>query len=152
MDKLDTQILKALTKDAQESFLSISKKIGASPKTVQTRYNKLVKKGILIKCSIIVDLSKLGYKGKAYLMISLEEGCTRENLVASLQKRTNVFLITEVIGGNCDVLAVAAIKDFHDLLDLAFEIKELHCVSQIDIDLTNDTTFPINHSFNSLIG
>jgi DNA-binding Lrp family transcriptional regulator len=45
-------------------------KIGVSPKTVQIRYKKLEEKGIILCSSITIDLSKLGYQGKAYLNIT----------------------------------------------------------------------------------
>ena len=122
MDKLDRQILEELTQDAQQSFLSIAKKIGVSPKTVQMRYKRMEKERVLLHSSIVVSLSKLGYKGKAYLLIKLVEGKTRNEAVAALKKIKNVFLITEVMGGDCDVLALAAIRDYQSILNLMFEV------------------------------
>ena len=151
MDDLDLKILRALAKDAQESFLSIAKRLDVSPKTVQTRFNKMVNKKIILQCSIMVDLSKLGYQGKAYLMISLEEGYDKEKIVALLQKKKNLFLVTEVMGGPYDVLAVAAIKDYQHTIDCILSVKNLTGVAHVDVDLTNETSFPVDNSYNSLI-
>ena len=151
MDELDLKILRALAKDAQESFLSIAKRLAVSPKTVQTRFNRMVKERIILQCSIMVDLSKLGYQGKAYLMISLEEGYNKEKIVAVLREKRNIFLVTEVMGGPCDVLAVAAIKDYQDTIEFILSIKKLNGIAHVDVDLTNETLFPINDSYNSLI-
>ena len=99
----------------------------------------------------MVDLSKLGYQGKAYLMISLEEGYNKEKIVAVLREKRNIFLVTEVMGGPCDVLAVAAIKDYQDTIEFILSIKKLNGIAHVDVDLTNETLFPINDSYNSLI-
>ena len=151
MDDLDLKILRALAKDAQESFLSIAKRLAVSPKTVQIRFNRMVNKRIILQCSIMVDLSKLGYQGKAYLMISLEEGYDKEKFVSVLREKKNIFLVTEVMGGPCDVLAIAAIKDYQDTIDFILSVKNLSGVAHVDVDLTNETSFPINDSDNSLI-
>ena len=151
MNELDLKILRALAKDSQESFLSIAKKLGVSPKTVQTRYDRMVENQTIIQCSILVDLSKLGYQGKAYLLISLEQGYKKEKIAARLIEKENVFLVTEVMGGACDIIAIAAIKNFHDIIKLILSIKSLSGVSEVNVDLADDTMFPINSSYNSLI-
>lgn len=151
MNELDLKILRALAKDSQESFLSIAKKLGVSPKTVQSRYDRMVENQTIIQCSILVDLSKLGYQGKAYLLISLEQGYKKEKIAARLREKENVFLVTEVMGGACDIIAVAAIKNFHDIIKLILSIKSLSGVSEVNVDLADETMFPINSSFNSLI-
>ena len=151
MDELDLKILRALAKNVQESFLSIAKRLDVSPKTVQTRFNRMVKKRIILQCSILVDLSKLGYQGKAYLMISLEEGYNKEKIVAGLREKKNIFLVTEVMGGPYDVLAVAAIKDYQDTIDFILSVKNINGIAHVDVDLTNETSFPVDNSYNSLL-
>ena len=143
--------MEELAEDAQESFLSIAKKIGVSPKTVQTRYERMRREGVILHSGIIVSLSKLGYQGKAYLMIKLVEGKTREEAVAALKQIQNVFLITEIMGGDCDLLALAAVRDYKSIVKLIFGIKKLPSVAQVDVNFTNDTSFPVDKTFNSLL-
>ena len=151
LDPLDLKVLRALAKDAQESFSSIAKKIGVSPKTVQKRFNRMVEKRIIMQCSIIVDLSKLGYKGRAYLMITLKEGYGKEKLLAILGKMENMFVGIEVIAGTCDVFAVVAFKNFQDIFNYVLSVKNLPGIAQIDVDLTDDILFPMASSYNVLV-
>ena len=151
MDRIGRQILEELTQDSQQSFLSIAKKIGVTPKTVQMRYKKMKEEGVLLHSSIVVSLSKLGYKGKAYLMIKLHPGKTRVEAVTALKKIKNVFLITEVMGGDCDLLALAAIRDYQSILNLVFKVRELPSVAQVDVNFTDETSFPVDKSFNKLL-
>ncbi len=70
MDKLDYLLLSELLKDAQMPFVTIAKKLGISPQTVISRYKKMKKEGIIFSCVVSIDLLKLGYQGKAFLMIT----------------------------------------------------------------------------------
>ena len=68
-DNLDRLILSELFKDAQLSFAKIAKKLGTSPHTIRKRYEKMKKEGIIESCIVGIDLSKLGYQGKAFLFL-----------------------------------------------------------------------------------
>jgi Lrp/AsnC family transcriptional regulator for asnA, asnC and gidA len=150
MDELDLKIINALTKDVQRSFLSIAKEIGVSPKTVQIRYKKLEEEGIILLSCIIVDLSKLGYQGKAYLMITNAHSHDKTETMDALKQMENVFTIVEIIAGDIDVLALAAVKDFNSIVNLVNEIRKLPSVDNVEVTFTNDTTFPVGEEFNAV--
>jgi Lrp/AsnC family transcriptional regulator for asnA, asnC and gidA len=150
MDELDAKIINELTKDVQRSFLSIAKEIGVSPKTVQMRYKKLKEKGIILLSCIIVDLAKLGFQGKAYLMITNTHNHDKTETMNALKQMKNVFSIVEIIAGEIDVLALAAVKDFNSIVNLVNEIRKLPSVDKVEVTFTNDTTFPVGKEFNAL--
>ena len=81
MDKIDYLILGELLLDAQLSFLQIAKKLKISSFTVKSRYDKMVKEGIIRRAIINIDLSKLGYQGKDFLFIT--------NAAKSTQRKHN---------------------------------------------------------------
>jgi Lrp/AsnC family transcriptional regulator, regulator for asnA, asnC and gidA len=149
MDKVDLQILNELTKDAQKSFLKIAEKIGVSSKIVQTRYNKMKKEGIILRSSITVDLSKLGFQGRAFLRITNTPNQNRKETIDALKQMQNVFLITEVIG-DFDVLAIVAIKDFKSIISIVNAIRKLPSVDQVEFTLTDDIPFPIDRGLEQL--
>ena len=64
MDKIDYLILSELLKDASLSFVEIAEKVGTTPYTVRRRYEKMKKEGVIHRCIVSIDLSKLGYQGK----------------------------------------------------------------------------------------
>ena len=150
MDALDLKIINELTKDAQRSFLSIAKEIGVSPKTVQIRYDKLREEGILLLSCIIVDLAKLGYQGKAYLMITNTHNHDKTETIEALKQMQNVFTIVEIVAGDIDVLALAAVKDFRSIVNLVNEVRKLPSVDNVEVIFTNDTTFPVGKEFNAV--
>ncbi len=149
MDEIGQKILKELTKNAKAPFSEIAEKIGVSPQTVQKRHEKMKTEGAILRSSITVDLSKLGYQGKAVLMITNAPNQTKKETIDALKKMQDVFIETEIIGG-FDVLAVAAIKDFRSAINLVNKIRALPSVEHVDASLTTDTAFPVDRGFNEL--
>jgi Lrp/AsnC family transcriptional regulator for asnA, asnC and gidA len=149
MDKMDLKILNELTKDAQLPFSKIAGRLGVSTKTVQSRYEKMKKEGVILRSSITIDLSKLGFQGRAFLMITNTPDQTREETMDALKRLENVFLIAEVIG-DFDVLAIAAAKDLESMISIVNEIRGLQSVEQVEFTLTGDVPFPIERGFEQL--
>lgn len=149
MDKIDLQILKELTRNFQMSFSRAAKKIGISPKTLQRRYEKMKKEGMILRSSITMDLSKIGYQGKAYLMITNAPNQDKTMTIDALSQMQNVFLFTETIG-DIDVLAIAAVNDFKSIINLVNAIRKLPSVDKVEVDFSTDTAFPVDKEFNEL--
>ncbi len=150
MDELDLQIIKELTKDAQTPFSTIAKKIGIAPKTVQTKFQRMKENGIIMHSAITIDLSKLGYQGKAYLKITNTQNHNRKTTINALCKMQNVILSTEIIG-DFDVLAVVAVKDFRSIINLVNDVQKLPSVDHVDVSFTDETAFPVGKGFEHLI-
>lgn len=149
MDELDAKIIDALTKDVQRSFLGIAGEIGVSTRTVQKRYKKLQEEGIILLSCATLDLAKLGYQGKAYLLITNAANHDKKETLDALKQMQNVFSIVEIIAGDIDVLALAAVKDFRSIVDLVNGIRKLPSVDNVEVTFTNDTTFPVGKEFNA---
>jgi Lrp/AsnC family transcriptional regulator for asnA, asnC and gidA len=150
MDKLDYLILSELLKDAQMPFLTIAKKLGVSPSTIAKRYEKMKKDGTITRSVISLDLAKLGYQGKAFLMITNTPNKDKSATIDSLKKTRNIMAITEIIGA-FDVLAIAPVSDLNSIKALVKEIKRCPSVQQVEITCINDTAFPINPSFGEVV-
>jgi DNA-binding Lrp family transcriptional regulator len=150
MDKLDYLILSELCKDAQLSFVTIAKKFGVTPYTVRKRYEKMKKEGIIFKNTVSIDLSKLGYQGKAFLMITVSAERDKSVTISSLEKISNIILVTEIIGA-FDILAIAPVIDLNSIRTIVNEIKKLPNVQKVEITCINDTAFPVNPSFGELL-
>jgi Lrp/AsnC family transcriptional regulator for asnA, asnC and gidA len=149
MDETDLRIIKELTKDAQTPFLRIAKKLGVSPETVRTKYAKMMEEGTIKRCSISIDLSKIGYQGKAFLMITNAPNHDKSKTMAALKRMRNIIVISEVIG-DFEIIAIAPVKDMNSIRGLVNKIKELPSVSRVEFSLINDTAFPISSRFGEL--
>ena len=150
MDKIDIQILERITKKPQQSFSRIAKELGISPITVQRRFKKMKGEGILLQSSIAIDLSKLGYQGKAYLMVTTAPSKNKTSLIDALMRVKDVFIFTEV-AGDFDLLAVAAVKSYKHAINLVNIVKKLPSVDQVEVAFTTDTAFPVDTDFNKII-
>lgn len=150
LDKLDYLILNELAKDAQMSFLTIAKQLGTSTYTVVKRYEKMKKEGIIGKFIISIDLSKLGYQGKVFLMITNVPTQDKSVTIEALKKMKNILIVTEVIGA-FDILAIAPITDLNSIRTLVKDIKKVPSVQRIEVACINDTDFPINSSFGKML-
>jgi len=149
MDEIDLRIIRELTKDAQTPFLRIAKKLGVSPETVRTRYGKMRKDGTIKHCSISIDLSKIGYQGKVFLMITNSPNNDKSKTIDALKKMRNIFIISEMIG-DFEIMGIAPVKDMNSLKTLVNKIKKLPSVNQVKITIINDTAFPVNEHFGEI--
>jgi acetolactate synthase regulatory subunit len=99
---------------------------------------------------VSIDLSKLGYQGKAFLMITISAERDRSLTISGLKKISNVMLVAEIIGA-FDILAIAPVIDLNSIRTLVNEIKKVPNVERVEVTCINDTAFPINASFGELL-
>lgn len=149
MDAVDLEIIKKLGKDASMSFSKIAKQLGLSPKTIQTRYKKLKEKGIVWVSTISIDISKIGYQGKAYLMITNAPNQDPNLTIQALNQMQDVFIVAEILG-DFDILAITLLRNVESFNNLVQEIKSLPSVSQVDFVIVTDTSFPIDETYKNL--
>ena len=146
MDKLDQRIIKMLIKDPKKPFLNIAKEIGISPGTPSNRYEKMIDDGILFGSSILLDLSKIGYQGKALLFLKANKKYDSETLIQNLSQIPNIFLVSEIIGG-FDVLAIVMFKTMTLLKETVNRILGLASVEKVEVAITDDTIFPFKEEY-----
>jgi Lrp/AsnC family transcriptional regulator for asnA, asnC and gidA len=149
MDELDLLIMNELMKDCQTPLLRIARKLGVSPETVRTRYAKLKEDGKISHCSISIDLSKIGYQCKVFLLITNAPKNDKSKTLETLMKMEDIFIVSEIIG-DFELIAIAAIKDLNGLKMLVNKIKELPSVSRVEFTLIYDTAFPVTSRFGEL--
>lgn len=150
MDQLDYRILSELLKDAQASFAEIARKLETSPYTVGRRYENMKKEGMFLGSNVSIDLSKIGYQGKAFLWIAISPQQSKSNAIETLKKIRNVILVSELIGPY-DLLAIAPVADLVSVRTLIEEVKKAPSVQRVEVTLINDTTFPVNPSFGRIL-
>jgi|WetSurMetagenome_2_1015567.scaffolds.fasta_scaffold10101_4 DNA-binding Lrp family transcriptional regulator len=150
MDRLDFLILSELLKNPQMPFSAISKKVGTSPYTVAKRYQRMTQEGTIAHSIVSIDLSKLGYQGKAFLMITNTPQEEKQHIVEALKKVRNVVSISEVMGA-FNILAVAMITDVDSIKTLVKEVKKIHGVEHLEVTYIDDASFPIKASFGEVM-
>jgi Lrp/AsnC family transcriptional regulator for asnA, asnC and gidA len=147
MDETDFEILQLLMKNPQERFSSIAKGVGVSPRTVQKKVQKMKEAGLILRSSIIMDLSKLGYEGEATIRITNAPGYDKATTIEALKGIPNIFIITEIIG-DFDIMAIAAVKDYPSIVNMVNTIRQLPSVEKAEADFVTETQFPATTEFN----
>ena len=150
MDKLDYLILSELLKDAEASFVDVAKKVGTTPSTVRRRYEKMKKVGTIFGCIASINLSKLGYQGKAVLLITLVPNSNRMETIKYLINIRNVMVVTETMGP-FDIMAIAPVVDLRSIMDLVAEVRKAPNVQRVKPVCNSDVSFPIGSNFSAVL-
>lgn len=149
-DKLDYLILSELLKDASLSYVEIAEKVGASPYTIRRRFAKLKKEGLIAKSIVSIDLAKLGYQGKAFLLINISPSGDKHKTITHLKQTRNVIVVTELVGPY-DILAIAPITDLNSIKTLVAEAKRAPDVLQVKLACIDDTHFPVSQNLGLML-
>jgi len=150
MDKLDYLILGELLEDASLSFVKIAKNVGTTPYTVRRRYEKMKTEGIIFRSIVSIDLSKLGYQGKAFLLITVTPNSKKTETIAHLKTIKNVLVVTEVIGPY-DLLAIAPIADLKSIQTLIKEARKAPNIQRVEFACISDVHFPVSPNFGPVL-
>jgi len=149
MDRLDYFVLSELLRDPRLSFSTIAKKLGVSALTVRNRYEKMKSEGIIFGCVVSIDLSKLGYQGKAFLMITTSPNCIKSETIEFVKKITDVIVVSEIIGF-FDILAIAPVRDIKNISRIVNEVRDLPGIERVEVTFTDDTSFPVKANYSEL--
>jgi DNA-binding Lrp family transcriptional regulator len=150
MDKLDYLILAELFEDARMPFLTIAKKLGVSPYTVKQRYEDMKQKGLIWRSTVSIDLAKLGYQGKVFLLIINDPEKSKAETIAGLKKISNLISGSEMVGA-FEIIAIAPITDYESIKKLVNQVKALPSVQRVQVTCISDTAFPLNSSFGKIL-
>jgi DNA-binding Lrp family transcriptional regulator len=150
MDKIDYQILTILLLDPTLSFVKIADKIKISPYTVRRRYEKMKREGIIFGHIVSIDLSKIGYQGKAFLLITTSPSGNKSDIISLLKKIRNIIVVAETIGPY-DILAIAPITDLKSIQKLLKDARKIPDVQNIQIACSADVNFPIGQNFGKIL-
>ena len=148
VNNVDLAIIKELMIDSQFTFAEIATRVGVSPGTVRKKFEKLKAKGIIICCSIIIDYSKLGYQGLAFIFIRQTQGTEKSMVIGELKKIQSILLIDSLIGA-FDIVVHALLNDLNSLAEIVEEIQSIPGLGEIDVCLVPITyywSYPIPRS------
>jgi DNA-binding Lrp family transcriptional regulator len=149
MDKMDYLILAEIHKGTK-SFTDIAKKVKSSAYTVRRRYEKMRKEGIIYSSHISLDLGRLGYQGKAFLLIHIDPNSNKLEIMASLRKIEGIFGLIDVTGP-CDIIALAPVRDLSAIQTLVAETKKGPHIQKVEFYCISDVSFPLGGNFDEVL-
>lgn len=149
MDRIDIDILKLLRKKPDIPFLQIAKKIGISSITVQKRYEKMIEDGVFFGTTLMLDLSKIGFEGKAFLFIITSKNSDLRKIVETFRQMTNLFLIVEIVGP-FDLLAMVVLRDVSEIIKIVNDVKAVPCVKKVEVALSGESFYPFREEYTEI--
>ena len=137
LDKIDIAILEMLKKDARTSFREIARTLKVSPDTISNRFERLIKEGIIINSTVVIDPSKIGYSFITRFGINVKPAYSTQ-VLEKIIKIPSVIFASKLVG-NHDLIAVGVIKDFHHLSKLRDIILEMPYVDKVELGMWIET-------------
>jgi DNA-binding Lrp family transcriptional regulator len=138
IDDRDRLILEELQADGALSNADLAERVNLSPSACLRRVNILAESGLVEGTHLVLDQAKAGFKGTAYVFISLK-GQDRATLTAFEAAMTNVPQIQEcyLLAGQADYLLRVVFGDMEDLERLHSDvITRLPGVERVQSTLT----------------
>jgi len=150
VDQLDFLILGELLIDASLSFVEIAKRVNTTPYTVRRRFERLKKEGVIQKCIVTIDLSKLGYQGKAFLLITVRPNGNKAETIAYLRTLKNVIVVAQIMGPH-DIIAIAPVTDLKSIQLLVKQARKAPFLQRVEIACIDNANFPISGNLGKVL-
>jgi len=145
IDSLDRKILAELMKDARMPLLEISRKLKVAHGTVNARYARLKRSGIVSGARLEVDPAKLGFGLMVLVGVRVQLAHQHKDVVKALQRFPEVLEAHYTTGGYSLLVKVVA-RDIHDLhAFLAEKMQSIEGVHSTETFLVLDS--PIQRPF-----
>ncbi len=121
IDEKDRQIAKILSQNARTPFREIGERIDFSTASVAKRYKKL-RKNLLARSTITVNLNNLGYNALAHTLIKASSKNKIPEIHKELLKIPDLIVAIKLIGPS-DFLTISAIRDFNEFFRIKNQIR-----------------------------
>ena len=108
------------------------------------------KKDAIFGTTVMLDISKIGFKGKAFLFIKTSKDSKLRDVVETFRKISNLFLIVEIVG-SFDLIAIVIFRDITNIMKVVNEIKAVPQVEKVEIALSNESIYPLKKEYTEII-
>ena len=138
MDNLDRKLIATLSENSRKSTSAISRKLGVTRSTVQSRIDRLVREGVIERFTVDLGSAYENSLIKAHVLIKVDQALTGI-AHARLQKLTQVTAIYAV-SGEYDMIAILAAESTVELNRLLDTIASLDGISRTNSSVVLETT------------
>ncbi len=148
VDRLDKRLIYELEKDSSQSVSDLAKKLQRSKEVVSFRIRRLEREGILLGCSAIVDMAKLGYF--TFRVYFRWQNMTEEEKHAAydeIKVKKNIWTTT-VLHGKWDFAFFVGVKTEHYIESFHRIYNEILLKYKHKIDESKIAIYAPVHNFN----
>src|SRR6185436_9026164 len=144
LDKLDLQIIQAMTENAGISYADLGKKLFVSGGTIHVRIKKLQELGVVKGTKLNVDLKLLGYDITAFVGIFLEKSSLYDIVAEELKKIPEIIRLNYTTGNYSMFLEVVA-KDINQLRFVLHDsLQKIKGIERTETFISLDESFDRN--------
>jgi len=133
IEEVDLKIVEKLAENGRAPLNKIAQEIGTTIHTVKRHYAKLIKNDVL-KVTIQIDLTKIGYRAMAIFFIT---AASSENSFSIIEKIISIPDVISIMktSGDYDLQVYAMIMDIDHLLDIQEAISKIRGITKIDLEI-----------------
>ena len=144
LDQVDRKIIGILLEDSRKNFSGIGKELSLSKNAVWTRYDNLVKQGVINGATIQINYKKLGYDAVGTLLLDVET--SQVNQISDYIKKR----IPDVFGpwqaaARHNLRAVVTLKTISELTNIKEDLRRKLQVADIESTLWTDVWFTVEN-------
>ncbi|MCW3996826.1 MAG: Lrp/AsnC family transcriptional regulator [Candidatus Bathyarchaeota archaeon] len=130
LDEIDRRIAAILSMNSRMPFRKVAKQVGISTRSVIQRFNEL-KKSVLTKSTLCIDLNKLGYNAMAHIFIKVSNRSQMQEIYNQIFQIPNLIIAIKLIGPY-DVRALVALKNFEELFEVTERFRQIKGIDKAD--------------------
>jgi DNA-binding Lrp family transcriptional regulator len=140
IDRLDADLLRALSQDPRMAVGELAAATGVTRNTVQARLARLLSSGVVEGFSARLDLARLGCDVVAFVHVELAQAAL-DGVVAALAAMPSVLEVTATTGRS-DLIARVAVSDHAQLQAVLQEVLAVPGVERTTTEIALTTPVP----------
>ena len=132
LDSKDSRILQELRSDAEQSVISLARKLRMPRSTVQHRIDRMRKKGIIQRTVVIPSYKEIGLPVTAFVLLTYTptNGVSQQDVAKTIAKLDNVSEV-HVVAGQWDIILKARGASLQEIGELVVNrLRQIHGVGQ----------------------
>lgn len=140
LDRIDLELLGALTDDPRATIVALADKLGLSRNTIQARMARLEQSGVFLPYERSVSTEVLGFPLHAFISIGLRQNELPR--IAAELARIPEIVQAHGLSGSVDLLALVACRDARHLFDVDARILAIDGVERTETALAMGEVIP----------
>jgi DNA-binding Lrp family transcriptional regulator len=130
LDKVDSEILKILCKDARVPFKRIAAELGIATETVVRRFKKLQEDGVVLGSTVVLSSEALGFKELVGFLLKTRSGTNISTIYNELINVPKIILVVQE-WGVYDFYIEAFLRDLSEMHDVLDSLRRIEGIAAI---------------------
>lgn len=137
MDSLDKRLVALLREDSRTPTSEISRRLGVSRSTAQSRIDRLIRRGLIERFTVELGTEYESRLVKAHVLIKVDQAQTR--IAHEGLRRISQVIAVYAISGEYDMIAVVAAESTVELNRLLDNVASLEGITRTNSSVVLET-------------